>query len=374
MRIALVHDQLYEFGGAERVFRSLCNIFPKADIYTAFVDKNRLANFAPELTDRKISTSFISRIPFITRLYSPLRFLAPKIWESFDFSGNDLVISSSGWYMCKGLITKKPTMHISYLHHPPRYLYGYETAMEWQRYLPIKIYGNLINHFLRIWDYESSQRPDYFIANSEETRMRIEKFYRRDSIVIYPPVSIPKNIKVSGFRLQVSDYYVTVSRLQKAKHIEVLIKAANEMKFHLRIVGDGKDRKYLESIAGTTVKFLGNISDSEFDKLYSGARAFLFASVDEEFGIAPVEAMGYGVPVIAYRSGGLIETVKDGQNGFLYDDLTASSLVQSIKRLDKMSSQQYLQMRLVTRQEAEKYSEDKFKKQILSFVEKIRKA
>src|SRR3989338_2292179 len=363
MRIALVHDQLYEFGGAERVFRSLCNIFPKADIYTAFVDKNRLANFAPELTDRKISTSFISRIPFITRLYSPLRFLAPKIWESFDFSGNDLVISSSGWYMCKGLITKKPTMHISYLHHPPRYLYGYETAMEWQRYLPIKIYGNLINHFLRIWDYESSQRPDYFIANSEETRMRIEKFYRRDSIVIYPPVSIPKNIKVSGFRLQVSDYYVTVSRLQKAKHIEVLIKAANEMKFHLRIVGDGKDRKYLESIAGTTVKFLGNISDSEFDKLYSVARAFLFASVDEEFGIAPVEAMGYGVPVIAYRSGGLIETVKDGQNGFLYDDLTASSLVQSIKRLDKMSSQQYLQMRLVTRQEAEKYSEDKFKKQ-----------
>lgn len=379
MRIALVHDQLHEFGGAERVFLALKKMFPEADVYTAFVTWDRLLQRAPDAKNWKIHQSFAAKIPFIRRLYSPLRFLAPKIWDSFDFSGFDLVISSSGWYMCKGIKTQKPTIHVSYVHHPPRYLYGYETAKEWQRYWSIKIYAYIVNHFLRLWDFESSQKvypskpwrrgADYFIANSEETRRRINKFYRRDSTVIYPPVSIPPTINSN---LKSKTYYVTVSRLQKAKHVEVLIKAANKAKFQLKIVGEGKDREYLAAIAGPTVEFLGHILDCEFEKLYAGAKAFLFASRDEEFGIAPVEAMGYGVPVIAYKSGGMIETVKEGINGYFYNELRYDSLLQLINQLESLSTGNYKKMCLAARREAKKYSEERFKKQILSFIEKVR--
>src|SRR3989338_822392 len=371
MKIALVHDQLFEFGGAERVFVVLAKIFPQACIYTAFADKNKLSAFAPELTNRNIKTSLIQKIPMITRIYSPLRFLAPKIWESFDFSNYDLVISSSGWYMCKGIKTKEPTIHISYIHHPPRYLYGYETAMQWRKYWPIKIYGNLINHFLRMWDFKGSKRPDYIIVNSQETKRRIEKFYRRDAMVIYPPVHIPEHIKDTSFKGKFSGYFVTVSRLQKAKHVEIIIEAANKGNFKLKIIGDGKERKYLQTIAGPTVEFLGNIPDDQFDKLFAGSKAFLFSSVDEEFGIAPVEAMGFGVPVIAYKSGGLSETVEDGKNGFLYDQLQSKSLFQSIKRLNALSQDQYRKMCLDARKESEKYSEDHFVKEIEKFVGEI---
>lgn len=366
MRIALVHDQLQEFGGAERVFLALKKIYPSSDVFTAFYNEETLRKHAPDYKAWKIKTSLVSRIPFFVKLYSPLRFLAPVIWESFDFSQYDLVISSSGWYMSKNIKTKKPTIHISYIHHPPRYLYGYETAMEWQKHLLIKIYANIINHRLRIWDYYASQRADYFIANSEDTKKRVVKFYKRNSTVIYPPVDIPK--KNSEFRIQNSEYYVTLSRLARAKHIEILIDAANKNKFKLKIVGVGRDLNFLKSIAGPTVEFLGHIEDKEFGELFTNAKAFLFASVDEEFGIAPVEAMGFGVPVIAYSSGGLKETVKPGINGYLFEELSSSSLLREIKKLETLSKEKYLEMRKNSRKEAEKYSFERFKKEILQFV------
>src|SRR3989338_4674225 len=184
MKIALVHDQLFEFGGAERVFVVLAKIFPQACIYTAFADKNKLSAFAPELTNRNIKTSWIQKIPMITRIYSPLRFLAPKIWSSFDFSNYDLVISSSSWYITKGF------SEICYCHTPPRWLYGYATAMNWQKYWPVRAYGNIIGHFMRLYDFRQAQKVKAFIANSEEVRQRIWKFYRRESTVIYPPATL----------------------------------------------------------------------------------------------------------------------------------------------------------------------------------------
>lgn len=367
MKIALVHDQLQEFGGAERVFIALKKIFPKADVFTSFYNKNSLDQHVSDWKKWKIKTSWAAHIPFFGRLYSPLRFLAPKIWESFDFTDSELVISSSGWFMSKGIITPKPTIHICYLHHQPRYLYGYETALEWQRYWPVRIYANIVNHFLRIWDYQSSQRPNYFIVNSEETKRRVKKFYHRDSTVIYPPVKIPKNPS-NTYRLTPNDYYLTVSRLTKAKHIDLLIKAANKMKFKLKIVGEGRDEEYLKSLAGATVEFLGNVSDDELPKLYSEAKAFLFASKDEEFGIAPVEAMGYGTPVIAYKSGGLIETVKEEVNGFLFDQLSTESLINKIETLENLSTNKYLTLRKNARHESEKYSFENFKLKISNFV------
>lgn len=367
MKVALVHDQLREFGGAERVLVVLKKLFPDAPVYTSTADLNTLRSFADEGKDWDIRLSWFGKLPFLNRYYSPFRFLTPTIWERFDFSDYDLVISSSGSWMCKGIKTKPPTVHISYIHHPPRYLYGYETAVEWQKYFLIKVYGNIVNHFLRIWDYESTQRPDYLIANSKETQRRIQKFYHRDATVIYPPVTIPKNIP--KFRYSTKDIsYITVSRLARAKHVDLLIRAANKHKFNLKIVGTGRDIERLKKLAGPTIEFLGNVDDKSLPKHLQKARAFLFASVDEEFGIAPVEAMGYGLPVIAYRSGGLPETVENGVNGYLYDELSPDSLITQVKYLESLPKEKYLEIRKQARSTSEKFSEEKFRHSIMNLI------
>ncbi len=375
MKVAIVHDQLREFGGAERVLVVLKKIFPEADVFTSTYDNDSLGPHANLIRTWQTRISWFGKIPILNRFYSPLRFLTPWIWESFDFSLYDLVISSSGSWMCKGIKTRYPTIHIGYIHHPPRYLYGYETAIEWQKYLLIKIYGSIVNHFLRIWDFNSSQRADYFIANSEETKKRIKKFYRRDATVIYPPVIIPKKIPNSPYRVNKfqipNSYYVTVSRLARVKHVDILIHAANKYKFNLKIVGTGRDEEYLKSIAGKTVEFLGNISDKELAKVYQHAKAFLFASVDEEFGIVLVEAMGYGLPVIAYKSGGVSETVKDGINGYLFNELTKDSLVEKVKKFEGLKKEQLIEMKKESRKISGNFNEEKFKKRLLDFIHTV---
>lgn len=368
MKVAIVHDQLREFGGAERVLVSIKELFPDAPVYTSTFSLQTLGEHRELVKDWDVRVSWFGKIPFINRLYSPLRFLTPLIWESFDFSGYDLVISSTGSWMCKGVKTEKPTVHVSYIHHPPRYLYGYETAVEWQKHLIIKIYGTFINHFLRIWDFEASKRPDHLIANSVETKRRIEKFYRRDSSVIYPPVSIPNEMPPKGGN---KGYFITVSRLAKAKHVDLLIRTANKYGFPLKVVGVGRDMQFLRSIAGKTVEFLGNLTDEGLKNAYAGAKAFLFASVDEEFGIAPVEAMGYGLPVIAFASGGLKETVIEGKNGYLYRKQDEASLMDEIRKLESLNPKDYEAMRKTARKESEKYTDQEFKKQLLSLIRTV---
>ncbi len=371
MKIAIVHDQLQEFGGAERVLVALKNIFPEADVFTSFYNPTALGFHAEKFRNWKITTAWADKVPLLKRLYSPLRFITPQIWKHFDFSQYDLVISSSGSYMSKGIITKPKTKHVCYLHHPPRYLYYYETAIEWQKYWPIKAYGNLINHHLRLYDYLSSRRVDYFIANSVETQKRIKKFYQRDSTVIYPPVNIPLKQPANSLIRQHDGFYLTVSRLARAKHIDVLINAANQLKFNLKVIGTGRDLPRLQSLGGPTVEILSHVKDHQLSDLYQGAKAYLFAAVDEEFGIAPVEAMGYGLPVIAYASGGPKETVINGKNGYLYDALTTESLVEKVKKLESLKTDKYQQMCTASRQEAEKYTEAVFRQKILRFINDI---
>jgi len=365
MKIAIVHDQLVEFGGAERVLVALKEMFPDANIYTTVYSPSALGHWKNKVSKWKIITSWFGKIPVIKMFYSPFRFLTPLIWESFDFSKYDLVISSSGSWMSKGIITKKPTVHISYVHHPPRYLYGYETAIEWQKYPIVRLYALIVNHFLRLWDFNSSQRADLIIANSRETQKRIEKFYRRKSVVVYPPVEIPKNpVSVKGL----GKYYLTVSRLARAKHIEILIKAANKYGFALKVIGTGRDERYLKSIAGKTVEFLGNVADGKFEKYHRNAKAFLFASRDEEFGIAAVEAMGYGLPVIAFRSGGIPEYVKDKENGLLFDNLHEDSLIDKIKIFESFNLKTHKKMKANARNTAQRFSSPIFKKNILKLI------
>jgi len=334
LRVALVHDFLREYGGAERVLEEFYAIFPQADIYTSVVYPDRLKVHWYRMHSWNIHQSWFGKIPLVRDYPSMFRFLAPYIWESMDFSSYDLVLSSSGWFMCKGVITRADTLHISYVHHQNKFLTYYETPDSWQKSALKRMYANIVGPALRTWDYIGGQRPDVLVANSKETQRRIEKYYRRDSQVIYPPVTDP-NIHLSEKIRSTSDYYVNVNRLAKPKHVEVLIQAANKLGITLYVVGQGKEYGYLKSIAGKTVHLLGEVSDLELGNLLFGAKGFLFASVDEDFGIAPVEALMYGVPVIAYESGGIKETVTNGEDGYLVDELSPSAFISAIRNFEK---------------------------------------
>ncbi|PJE62500.1 hypothetical protein COU88_04645, partial [Candidatus Roizmanbacteria bacterium CG10_big_fil_rev_8_21_14_0_10_39_6] len=210
----------------------------------------------------------------------------------------------------------------------------HETPDSWQKSAIKRVYANIVGPSLRTWDYIGGQRPDVLVANSQETKRRIEKYYRRDAHVIYPPVTDP-NVNLSEKIRSTSDYYVNVNRLAKPKHVDVLVQAANKLGITLYVVGQGNEYGHLRSIAGKTVHMVGEISDLELGNLLFGAKGFLFASVDEDFGIAPVEALMYGVPVIAYKSGGLKETIINGENGYLVDELSPSAFTAAIRNFEK---------------------------------------
>jgi glycosyltransferase involved in cell wall biosynthesis len=378
MKIALVHDYLREYGGAERVVEAMHEMWPQAPLYTSFVDWKALGAHAGRFKEWDIRTSWVQHNWLVKKFHSPLRFLAPKIWESFDLSGYDVVISSSGWFMCRGVKAgrrqetsdkrQERPLHICYIHHPPRNLYGYATGSDLQKYWPVRVYATVVNFFLRQYDFETAQKVDYFVANSKETARRVSKFYRRESTVIYPPVEIHDlRFKINDLRRK-QGYYVSVGRLTYAKRIDLAIEACNKLKLPLKIVGKGKEEKYLRSIAGPTIEFVGGVSDSELDQLYARAKALIFCALDEDFGMVPVEAMAHGVPVVALAQGGVLETVIDGKTGVLFDEPTVESLVKAIKHFDISIHRSVTAKACIAH--AKKFSKERFKKELKSFVEK----
>ena len=393
MKIALVHDYLREYGGAERVLEALHEMYPDAPLYTSFVDFPSLGKHADRFKNWDIRTSWVQNNPFIKKFISPLRFLAPKIWSSFDLSGFDVVISSSGWFMCRGVAlqkseygisnveyrkdinninqtsnfkpqTSKHPIHICYIHHPPRNLYGYATGSNLEKYPLVRVYAALVNHFLRKYDFQTAQKVDYFIANSKETARRVEKFYRRDSTVIYPPIDIRRNSK---FQIPNSkkEYYLSVGRLSWAKRVDVIIEACNVLKAPLNIIGTGKEESYLRSIAGPTIEFVGSVSDEELACLYEGAKALLFCALDEDFGMVPVEAMSHGTPVIALVEGGVKETVIDGKTGVLFANPTKECLTQAIGKFSGNKKQWEKECKL----QAQTFDSVRFKKEMKLFIQ-----
>ncbi len=377
MKVALVHDYLREYGGAERVVEVMHEMWPDAPLYTSFVDWEALGDQQDRFKGWDIRTSWVQNNSFVKKLHSPLRFLAPAIWGSFDLSGFDVVISSSGWYICRGVRVSTPAVHVCYIHHPPRNLYGYATGSTLQKYPLVRAYAAIVNFYLRHYDYETAQNVDYFVANSKETARRVEKFYRRDSTVIYPPV----DVIASGIKSQVSKgknknivhdtlipdtkgYYLSVGRLTYSKRIDLAIDACNVLKRPLVVVGTGKEESFLRSIAGPTITFVGSVSDNELDGLYKGARALLFCALDEDFGMVPVEAMAHGVPVIALAQGGVLETIIDGETGVLFKKPNTELLQEAIERFEK-STKNWSKACL---DQAEKFSKQRFMKAFRSFV------
>lgn len=333
MRVALVHDYLVQFGGAEKVLQVLAEMFPEAPIYTAFYKTGSSAHEA--FKHREIKPSFAQNIPFfVDYLHSPLRFLAPLIWESFNFDDYDLVISSASWYITKGILTRPETIHICYCHTPPRYLYGYTTSIAWQKHWLIRQYARVVNKYMRQYDYLSAQRVDQFVANSKEVQGRIKKFYGRDSVVVYPPAV--SGVAVSR-RHSDTAYYLTGGRLVGAKHFDVIIEAANTLQVPLKIYGEGPLNDSLMAKAGPTVEFMSHVGDNQLAELYAGAKAFVALAQDEDFGITPVEAMSLGTPVIAFRGGGFLETVVEGKTGLFINDLHLDSVIAAMNEMQRHS-------------------------------------
>lgn len=338
-KVAIVHDYLKEFGGAEKVVETLLEIWPNADVYTTVFLPDYAGPHAVRVKKWNIKTTFLQQIPFTEKLISMYRFVAPFVFKNLDLSQYDLVLSSTaGTYTSPNMVKiGSKSKLVSYCHTPPRYLYGYPTANRWDNtYLRrfLFILGAIPMHFLRIADYWAAQKPDIIVANSEEVSKRIQKFYKRKATVVYPPIDVPK-VKIVKTK---KDYYLFGGRLARAKRPDLAIKAFNKMGVKLKVFGRsfGGFGEELKSIAKSNIELLGEVSNEEKFKLMSEAKAFIFPAELEDFGMVPVEAMGVGCPVIALNSGGVKESVIEGKTGTFFDYPTTKSLIEAVNRFEKM--------------------------------------
>ena len=358
MKVALVHDYLNQMGGAERVVMAFHQIFPDAPIYTSIYDPQRVD---PAFQEMDIRTSFMQKFPLVTRHHQPYLPFYPFAMESLDLRDFELVLSSSSAFG-KGVITRPGTMHICYCHTPMRWCWNYREYVEREqlggmarRVLPFLITG------LRMWDQVSAMRVDHFIANSPVVAERIQKYYRRDAVVIPPPV------EVSRFSfdpdIEVEDYFLIISRLIPYKRIDLAIEACNRLRLPLVIIGDGRDLERLKRLAGPTIRFLGRLSDQEVLHYYARCRALLFPG-EEDFGITPLEAQACGRPVIAYGSGGALASVVEGITGVFFYEQTVDSLATALASFDERRYEPQ-----TIRSHALEFDMPRFHRRILQFIE-----
>lgn len=360
MKVAIVHDWLVG-GGAEQVVLELHKLYPDAPIYTSYCTPEWR-----EKLDNKVITGWLQHLGKIRKFIPLLR-----IWwfTSLDFAGYDLVISSSGNGEAFGIKTPDNTLHVNYCHAPThfywRFYNEYMRSPGFGIFNPLARLGLwLLVKPLRAWDYKAAQRPDYFIANSTHIQSEIKKFYGRDSVVIYPPVNTKKFSAVSATNRH---GFIAASRLVPQKRLDLIIGAANELKIPLTIIGRGPEYKKLAAMTGEMVKLTGWVSDEEMSELYAKSAGFIFASY-EDFGVAPVEALAAGIPVIAYKAGGALDYIKPGINGEFFDVQTVASLCSALQKFNKDNYQEK-----TIKQSAEKFSIDAFRRSMLQFISNLDK-
>lgn len=311
-------------------------IYPQADIFVL----SSVPEMVPfSLRDRKIYTTFLNDVPWIRKIHEKLMVLYPTTIESLDLSAYDLVISSAG-PATFGVNVPQHALHVCYCHTPHRAWWDQYAQRQQQSLSAIrKLIYTARASYLRAWEFGAAQRVDYFIANSRYISRRVQKYFRRESTVIYPPVDTRQGY-ISENR---DDYFLSVGRLMPAKRVDLLIGACNLLKRRLLVVGTGREEERLKALAGPTIEFLGYVPDADLRELYAHCRAFLFAA-DEDFGIVPVEAQSYGRPVIAYGYGGSLETVRvrdaNGRSdtGVFFADQTVESVMNGILRFEARES------------------------------------
>lgn len=359
MKVALIHDHLAQDGGAEKVLKVFADMFPDAPIYTLLYEKKNADKY---YKGRKIETSIIQRLPGGVRFYQWYMPLMPMAVEFFDLTQFDVVISDTSSF-AKGVITPTKTLHICYCHTPTRYLWSdthqYLKELKYNKY--IKKVISLILNYVRIWDRLAADRVDVFIANSKFIAKRISKYYKRDSAIIFPPVDTD-NFKVAE---SVGDYFLIGGRLAPYKRVDIVVEAFKKTGLKLKIFGDGVDMERLKELAHGygNIEFVGRVDDKEKAELYSKCIAFINPQ-EEDFGITVVEAMASGRPVIAYKSGGAMETVIDGVTGRFFDNQTVEDLVGALNDFDPKAFDPGK-----IRAHAEQFSTERFKKEIKGFIE-----
>jgi glycosyltransferase involved in cell wall biosynthesis len=384
-KVALVHDFLVCRGGAEKVLLALSEMFPEAPIYTLLYDKEAMRGM---FADKDIRQSFLQKFPkFLKKRYRFLLPFFPVAVEAFDLRDFDVVISSSGAWS-KGIVTRLNTKHIAYIHSPMRYVWDYNEA-----YLreiggrSFSLCKRIVLSYLRVWDREAADRSDIMIANSAYTQSRIAKYYRRESMVVYPPVTNNKqqscfcegtevipNYKdeTAALRLQrqtekdffgckSKEYFLIVSRLTPNKKIALAVEAFNKLGLPLIVVGEGKQERHLISIAKPNIKIVGWQSEEMVERLYANARALIFPAEDD-FGMVMVEAMLLGTPVIAYAQGGAKEIVQEGVTGEFFRAQTPEVLADGVRRF--LENEKKYDANII-KESVKRFSREKFQENFL---------
>lgn len=364
-KVALVHDYLNQYGGAERVLEALHQIWPETAVFTSVFDKEKMASFGFETKGWDIRTSFMQKIPFrdfLPRFY--FTFLYPYAFSSFDLKDYDVIISSAS-YAAKNIKKPKGSIHICYCHTPPRFLWGFdqETNIKSMNFLE-KLVARVSIPYLRKLDLEAVGAVDYFVANSGLVATRIKEIYNRESKVIYPPVDVERfRVEAGGPKEIVKKpYFLVISRLGDYKRVDIVVEAFKNLDQDLKIIGVGPRLGYLQSIAGGNVEFLGRLNDEETTFYLQKSLALIFPT-EEDFGITPLEALSAGKAVIAYRGGGVLETLNERSAKFFYPQ-NAQALEAALKNFDPSVYNPNAQREL-----AYKFSQTRFKEQIKKFVE-----
>lgn len=356
-RIAIVHDYLNQMGGAERVVGVLHKMYPDAPIFTTIADRSKLLE---ELKDADIRTTWMQGIPGILKRFKLFFWLYPLAVRSMKLEGYDLIISSSSAY-AKGAPKAPKAVHVCYCHTPMRFAWDYRSYMEGVR-APALLKGaaRLMQPALRLWDVVTTKRVDHLIANSSIVQKRIEQHYGRSSKIIFPPVNVSRFEETASG--EIGDYFLVVSRLVSYKRIDLAVEACTKQGLPLVVVGDGPDRKRLESLAGPTVRFAGRLPDEEVVHLMRGCKAFLFPGL-EDFGITPLEANACGRPVVAFRGGGALDTVVPGLNGVYFDRQTAEALAEALHEVDAIRWNP-----AQIRRHAERFDEARFREELSDYI------
>ncbi|EKD94924.1 MAG: hypothetical protein ACD_25C00157G0001 [uncultured bacterium] len=360
-KIAFIHDYLVNYGGAEKVLEALLEMYPDCPIYTSIYSPEKLSD---TINRRKIicpETAIFKKFP------KYLTFLMPMVFENFDLREYDIVVSdSSAW--SKGVLTRPDQLHISYIHTPPRFLYKYSVESVKRSAWYFKPFVTVLDSLLRVWDHGAAQRPNYLLANSEEVRARIKKFYGRDSQVIYPPVEIDVKSSEATVEKNNKPYFLVLSRLAAYKNVNLVIEAFKNIPTELWIAGTGREENKLKKLAGPNVKFLGKVSESEKDMLIEGCLGVINAVKDEDFGIVPVEAMAHGKPVLAHKSGGHLETITEGVTGMFLKSSDIGELGVKIKEFEQAILNHKYDSDTI-RGTVAKFSKQRFQNEMKTFIE-----